>query len=1581
MKNTRKVLVIIALIAVIGFVILPFTGCDNGTTKKTLTGIEVTTPPTKNTYDIGETLNTDGMVVRATYSNGSTEIIDNGKLTISALDSATAGEKTITVIYKGKTDEFKVTVRAQVIAPDLESIEVTLPTKVRYNLGEDLNLAGMVVTATYSDESTAAVTGYTTDTSAYDKNAVGHHKIIVTYNGKTAEFTVNVIDPTIPTVAKPTASPAGFGLYTEVQTVTLTTTPSDANIYYTTDDTEPTDESTLYDGPITVDKSMRIRAFAVKEGYNDSDELNVTYTLQVTRPYASVQQGTYTRVLEVTLSDVTEGAAIYYTIDGTNPSASSTLYTGEISINTTTTLKIIGIKAGWDNSIVLSVTYTLNLPFTTAPVLELEPGNGKIIYTWTASAPEADSYDVYWKEGENLTAAAIKDGGTKITGATSGGEITGLTNNTAYSVLVTAIKASYANKDSEVASAIPVALVYNITGSGSSFTATKNGAAFGTTGAIQSVIDAIKADAAGKDCIIDFGDGTTALDIGTTPPSFSGTGWGNFVELSGKITGSSTGTTTGTIVIADAVSINSVADIENTTTTGVAVYHNSTGTLHITGGTVANISNNATARAIYNASTGAVNISGGEVKADTGSAVYNASTGKITVSGTAKVTSANVSTTAATSGTISIQSANTAIDPRLVIEGGTVENTATGSNGRAVFNNSTGAVNISGGTVQGNTGNAIYYTSTGAVNISGGEVKAGTGIAVYVSGAGKITVSETAKVTSANAANNTGTIYLASSCILEINGGTVENTANNSNAMVIFSYSTSTINVSGGTVQATGTSNGYAINNYLAGGSVNISSGTVLATSGTAVYNYAAGAINISGGTVSATGGTSSRAVTNYAGGTVTISGGTVSATGAGHAVANNANTGVINISGGSVSATSGYAVYNYNAGTVTISGGTVSATSGSAVYNNTTGSVTISSGTVSATSGYAVYNNNTGKITVSQTAGATLITSANTTAAQGTIFLNAPTSDNTNLRLEITGGIVENTGANGRAIYNASKGAVTISAGTVRAIGSGTVYSVYGANATPGELTITSPPAVIVGNTFPKLFTDVPALTLVPGNGTIAYTWTTPTITPDSYDVYWKAGILSVADVKTGTKITNASSGGTINGLANGTTYSVVVTANKATSSGIDSSDSWVLAAKPGSPLYTITGSSTAFNATKKTSTTAETVGTADQPIQTVINAIRTDAAQSACIIQFGDGSSVLDTGTTAVSFNNTNGTWGTVEISGKITGNSATATIGTIVIEGSVSITSGADIANTAASTNARAIYNASTGSVNISGGTVQATGTSGKAVYNYAAGTINISGGTVRATGTSGSNAVHNYATGTINISGGTVQATATTGNAVYNYIAGAINISGGTVSATTGSAVYNAYSSTGTVSISGGTVSTTTGWTVYNAANTTGKITVSQPTATATLITSANTNTDASGGTIYITGGTDNVVRLEITGGTVQNTSTGTNGNAVSNESASAITMSGGTVSTTATSGRAILNYSTGTLTVSGGTVSATGTSGRAIHNESTGTISITGGTVTAPVNSTAYAIYINDAKASVTVTAPPAVIVGERYTAP
>lgn len=79
----------------------------------------------------------------------------------------------------------------------------------------------------------------------------------------------------------------------------------------------------------------------------------------VLTPTVDVAAGAVAPGTSVTLSCSTAGAAIYYTIDGSTPTNSSTPYTGAITINALTNLKAIAIKAGMNDSGVTSATYTL----------------------------------------------------------------------------------------------------------------------------------------------------------------------------------------------------------------------------------------------------------------------------------------------------------------------------------------------------------------------------------------------------------------------------------------------------------------------------------------------------------------------------------------------------------------------------------------------------------------------------------------------------------------------------------------------------------------------------------------------------------------------------------------------------------------------------------------------------------------------------------------------------------------------------------------------------------------------------------------------------------------------------------------------------------------------------------------------------------------------------------------------------------------------------------------------------------------------------------------------------------------------
>lgn len=161
----------------------------------------------------------------------------------------------------------------------------------------------------------------------------------------------------------PTFSPTG-GTYASAQNVTLSCATPGATIYYTTDGTEPTTNSTIYSSAISVTATTTIKAKAIKSGLTDSSIASATYEIdtpveKVASPSFSAQSGTTQNTLIVSIACATPGATIRYTMNGTEPTATSTTYAGPITISATTTFKAKAFKSGMTDSDTAITTYTI----------------------------------------------------------------------------------------------------------------------------------------------------------------------------------------------------------------------------------------------------------------------------------------------------------------------------------------------------------------------------------------------------------------------------------------------------------------------------------------------------------------------------------------------------------------------------------------------------------------------------------------------------------------------------------------------------------------------------------------------------------------------------------------------------------------------------------------------------------------------------------------------------------------------------------------------------------------------------------------------------------------------------------------------------------------------------------------------------------------------------------------------------------------------------------------------------------------------------------------------------------------------
>ncbi len=165
----------------------------------TLSSISVYQNPLKTVYQVGDTFSSNGLVIKANYSDGTYQLINSG-LTVSAPDMSSAGQKTVTVSYSGKTASFKITVNAAPSqAVNAESVDIVVIKD--FNGTKTANL-GIIVNPSNAQYSNVKWSSSNTSVATVDANGVvtifdtvGESLVTVTitnYDGSTVSDSVKI---------------------------------------------------------------------------------------------------------------------------------------------------------------------------------------------------------------------------------------------------------------------------------------------------------------------------------------------------------------------------------------------------------------------------------------------------------------------------------------------------------------------------------------------------------------------------------------------------------------------------------------------------------------------------------------------------------------------------------------------------------------------------------------------------------------------------------------------------------------------------------------------------------------------------------------------------------------------------------------------------------------------------------------------------------------------------------------------------------------------------------------------------------------------------------------------------------------------------------------------------------------------------------------------------------------------------------------------------------------------------------------------------------------------------------------------
>ncbi len=209
--------------------------------------------------------------------------------------------------------------------------------------------------------------------------------------------------------------------------ISLKTTTSNANIYYTLDGSEPSLSSSVYTGPLefkTVGDTT-IKAFALKEGNIASNVTEYTVSVKsLEKVQFDISEFEMGKKVRLYLDGEQDGKdyKIYYTQDGKEPSDKSAAYNGEIMFNvkTNAVVKAFAVKKGFISSEVSAVSITVDSVAT--PVVEVTdswPGgalisiksdtkNSKIYYTTDQTDPKISSTRQLYSEEFEVTVKSNK---------------------------------------------------------------------------------------------------------------------------------------------------------------------------------------------------------------------------------------------------------------------------------------------------------------------------------------------------------------------------------------------------------------------------------------------------------------------------------------------------------------------------------------------------------------------------------------------------------------------------------------------------------------------------------------------------------------------------------------------------------------------------------------------------------------------------------------------------------------------------------------------------------------------------------------------------------------------------------------------------------------------------------------------------------------------------------------------------------------------------------------------------------------------------------------------------------------------
>ena len=208
------------------------------------------------------------------------------------------------------------------------------------------------------------------------------------------------------------------GTYNSSQNITIALSIGASSTYYTLDGTNPDNSKTLYVGTINVDGNdgevSTLKAVCYDVAGNIGSMLTQSYTFDKVGPVSpsvDVLGGTYNVDKSIIITPTVDSVSTYYTLDGSNPNNTKTLYLGAISIDGNNGDTIVLNCASYDSvgnlGLINTQSYTFDKMGPIAPISNVATGSYITAQTITLTLA-LDSVNTYYTlDGSNPDSTKI----------------------------------------------------------------------------------------------------------------------------------------------------------------------------------------------------------------------------------------------------------------------------------------------------------------------------------------------------------------------------------------------------------------------------------------------------------------------------------------------------------------------------------------------------------------------------------------------------------------------------------------------------------------------------------------------------------------------------------------------------------------------------------------------------------------------------------------------------------------------------------------------------------------------------------------------------------------------------------------------------------------------------------------------------------------------------------------------------------------------------------------------------------------------------------------------------------------------